>query len=79
MVYISEKGQLFSGGSFQVVSVNSDELILEAFTRMKDNKIAGLPVVEGPNRRIVGNVSMRDIRFLLLSPGLFSNFRYWYI
>ncbi|KAI3985827.1 hypothetical protein MKX01_026613 [Papaver californicum] len=40
-----------------------------------DNHIGGLPVVEGPNKQIIGNVSIRDIRFLLLKPELFSNFR----
>ncbi|XP_042496216.1 SNF1-related protein kinase regulatory subunit gamma-1-like [Macadamia integrifolia] len=59
----------------EVITVNSDELILEAFKRMKDNQIGGLPVIEGPHRKIVGNVSMRDIRHLLLKPELFSNFR----
>jgi CBS domain-containing protein len=43
---------------------------------MKDNKIGGVPVVEGPNMRLVGSVSIRDIRFLLLRPDLFSNLRY---
>ena len=59
----------------QVVSVQSDELILEAFKKMKDNQIGGLPVVEGPKKQIVGSVSIRDIRFLLLKPELFSSFR----
>lgn len=60
----------------QVISIQSDELILEAFKKMKDSQIGGLPVVEGPNKKIVGNISIRDIRFLLLKPDLFSNFRY---
>lgn len=59
----------------EVVSVQSGELILEAFKKMKDNKIGGLPVVEGPNKKIIGNLSIRDIRHLLLKPELFSNFR----
>ena len=56
--------------------MKSDDLILEAFKCMKDNKIGGVPVVEGPKRKLVGSVSIRDIRFLLLRPDLFSNFRY---
>jgi predicted transcriptional regulator len=60
----------------QVITVNSNDLILEAFNCMKDTKIGGVPVVEGPNRKLVGSVSIRDIRFLLLRPDLFSNFRY---
>lgn len=59
----------------EVICVQNDELILEAFKKMKENNIGGLPVVEGPKRKIVGNVSIRDIRFLLLKPELFSNFR----
>ncbi|XP_077233678.1 cystathionine beta-synthase (CBS) protein [Tasmannia lanceolata] len=59
----------------EVICINSDGLILEAFKRMKDNRIGGLPAVEGSNRKIVGNISIRDIRFLLLKPDLFSNFR----
>lgn len=42
---------------------------------MRDNNIGGLPVVEGLNKKIVGNISMRDIRYLLLQPEVFSNFR----
>jgi len=51
-------------------------LILEAFKKMRDNKIGGLPVVEGPRKSIVGNVSIRDIRYLLLRPEMFTNYRY---
>lgn len=58
-----------------VISIQSEELILEAFKKMRDNHIGGLPVVEGPRKRIVGNISIRDIRYLLLTPELFSNFR----
>ncbi|KAG7032195.1 SNF1-related protein kinase regulatory subunit gamma-1-like protein, partial [Cucurbita argyrosperma subsp. argyrosperma] len=59
----------------QVITIQSQELILEAFKRMRDNHIGGLPVVEGPKNRIVGNISIRDIRYLLLKPEIFSNFR----
>ncbi|RLN24916.1 SNF1-related protein kinase regulatory subunit gamma-1-like isoform X1 [Panicum miliaceum] len=59
----------------EVITVKSDDLILEAFKCMKNNKIGGVPVVEGPKRKLVGSVSIRDIRFLLLRPDLFSNFR----
>ncbi|CAL5355113.1 unnamed protein product [Camellia sinensis] len=62
--------------SDEVISIQSNELILEAFKRMKDNQIGGLPVVDGPNKKIIGNVSIRDIRYLLLKPELFSNFRH---
>lgn len=59
----------------EVITIHSDKLILEAFKRMKDHRIGGLPVVEDSNRKIVGSVSKQDIRFLLLKPELFSSFR----
>ncbi|KAI3452814.1 hypothetical protein Pfo_009477 [Paulownia fortunei] len=59
----------------QVVSVQDNELILEAFKKMKDREIGGLPVLEGATSKIIGNISIRDIRFLLLKPELFTNFR----
>ncbi|KAJ1423602.1 CBS domain [Sesbania bispinosa] len=59
----------------KVISIQSNELILEAFKQMRDNQIGGLPVVEGPTKKIVGNLSIRDIRHLLLRPELFTNFR----
>ncbi|KFK41401.1 hypothetical protein AALP_AA2G125900 [Arabis alpina] len=72
---ISDLGVPFMSPN-EVISIDSEELILEAFKRMRDNNIGGLPVVEGPNKKIVGNISMRDIRYLLLQPEVFSNFRH---
>ncbi|KAI4328397.1 hypothetical protein L6164_020754 [Bauhinia variegata] len=71
---ISELGLPFMS-PHEIISIQKDELVLEAFKRMKDNQIGGLPVVEGPRKRIVGNLSIGDIRHLLLRPELFSNFR----
>ncbi|KAL8142356.1 hypothetical protein V2J09_015388 [Rumex salicifolius] len=59
----------------KVISIQSNDLILEAFKKMKDHEIGGLPVLEGPNKKIIGNISMRDIKYLLLKPEIFSNFR----
>ncbi|KAK8472010.1 hypothetical protein PHAVU_002G089600 [Phaseolus vulgaris] len=71
---ISDLGLPFMSTA-EVISIQSNELILEAFKKMRDNKIGGLPVVEGPRKSIVGNVSIRDIRYLLLRPEMFTNFR----
>ncbi|CAK7328472.1 unnamed protein product [Dovyalis caffra] len=71
---ISDAGLPFMSAD-EVISVQSNELILESFKKMKENKIGGLPVVEGPNKKIIGNLSIRDIKHLLLEPELFSNFR----
>lgn len=59
----------------EVISVEGSDLVLEAFKRMKENKIGGLPVVEDLNQKLIGSISIKDVRFLLLQPELFSNFR----
>ncbi|XP_052725129.1 SNF1-related protein kinase regulatory subunit gamma-1-like isoform X3 [Vigna angularis] len=74
---ISDLGLPFMSTA-EVISIQSNELILEAFKQMRDNKIGGLPVVEGPRKKVVGNVSIRDIRYLLLSPEI-TNFRLWLV
>ncbi|MBA0573288.1 hypothetical protein Golob_000570 [Gossypium lobatum] len=71
---ISDMGLPFMSSN-ELISIQNDDLVLEAFKRMRDNHVGGLPVVEGPSKKIVGNVSIRDIRHLLLKPELFSNFR----
>ncbi|XP_050238559.1 SNF1-related protein kinase regulatory subunit gamma-1-like [Mercurialis annua] len=71
---ISDFGLPFMSSN-EVISIQSNKLILEAFKLMKENHIGGLPVIEGPDKKIVGNVSIRDIRHLLLKPELFNSFR----
>lgn len=71
---VSELGLPFMSPS-QVICVNGDELVLEAFKRMNEKQIGGVPVVQGPTNKIIGNISIRDIQFLLLRHELFSKFR----
>ncbi|KAJ4838084.1 SNF1- protein kinase regulatory subunit gamma-1-like [Turnera subulata] len=71
---ISDVGLPFMSSS-EIVTVKGNDLILEAFKQMRDHQIGGLPVVEGPDMKIIGNISIRDIRHLLLKPELFSNYR----
>ncbi|KAK3223184.1 hypothetical protein Dsin_010209 [Dipteronia sinensis] len=61
--------------SSELISIQSDELVPDASKQMRENQNGGLPVMEGPQMKIIGNVSIRDIRHLLLKPQLFSNFR----
>lgn len=62
----------------QVVAVDANRLVLEAFMLMKVKGVGGLPVVEGPDKKLKGNISIRDVRFLLLQPDLFARRRYFY-
>ncbi|KAJ9187533.1 hypothetical protein P3X46_002977 [Hevea brasiliensis] len=58
----------------ELIGIQSNELILEAFKQIRENQIGSLPVVEGPKKKIVGR-NIRGIRHLLLKPELFNNFR----
>ncbi|CAK9257606.1 unnamed protein product [Sphagnum jensenii] len=57
------------------MSVDARKPVLEAFILMKEKHIGGLPVVEGPEHHLVGNISVRDVRFLLLQPELFAKYK----
>ncbi|KAG0488827.1 hypothetical protein HPP92_007638 [Vanilla planifolia] len=59
----------------RVMSIQIDDIVLEAFKRTKVNKIGGSPVAEHPSKKTVGGVNIRDVRFLFLKPVLFSGFR----
>lgn len=71
---VSEIGLPFMSPD-KVICIGGDELVLEAFKCMHENQIGGLPVVQGSTKKIIGNISMRDIQFLLLHRELFSKFR----
>ncbi|CAK9195329.1 unnamed protein product [Sphagnum troendelagicum] len=72
IIFICELRVFYAMIGEQVVSVDASKLVLEAFVLMKEKHIGGLPVVEGPEHHLVGNISVRDVRFLLLQPELFA-------
>eukprot|EP00850_Spirogloea_muscicola_P001234 SM000004S15104 [mRNA] locus=s4:1278219:1281347:- [translate_table: standard] len=55
----------------QVVAVEGDKLALEAFILMHEKEIGGIPVVD-THQKLIGNISTRDSRYLLLQPDLFA-------
>ncbi|GAQ89663.1 hypothetical protein KFL_005480070 [Klebsormidium nitens] len=55
-----------------VVSVSGDSPVLTAFQLMKERGVGGVPVLDGEGGPIIGNVSARDIRFLLTSPDYYA-------
>ncbi|XP_020521439.1 SNF1-related protein kinase regulatory subunit gamma-1-like isoform X1 [Amborella trichopoda] len=71
---ISDMGLPFMSEN-EVICIKKDELVLAAFKHMKENRIGGVPVIEGSSKKIIGNISIRDVRFLLLNHGLFYDFR----
>lgn len=53
-----------------------DEPVLQAFKLMRRKKIGGIPVVEKGGNKAVGNISLRDIQFLLTAPEIYHDYRF---
>lgn len=49
--------------------------MLQAFKLMRQNGVGGVPVVGSDGSKAVGNISIRDIQYLLTAPGIYKNYR----
>ncbi|XP_043704202.1 SNF1-related protein kinase regulatory subunit gamma-1 isoform X2 [Telopea speciosissima] len=61
--------------SNQLLKVHGDESVLQAFKLMRVKRVGGIPVVEGNGRKVIGNISIRDVQFLLTAPELYKDHR----
>lgn len=59
----------------QIIEVFEDEPVLLAFKLMRQKGVGGVPVVASNGRKAIGNISIRDIQFLLLAPEIYKEFR----
>ena len=55
--------------------VYEDEPVLQAFKLMRKKRVGGIPVIE-KGGRAVGNISLRDIHFLLTAPEIYHDYRF---
>lgn len=56
----------------KIIMVEEGESVLVPFRKMVENHIGGLPVVAAGTKRVIANLSVRDIWPLLADPGLFK-------
>ncbi|KAL6576292.1 hypothetical protein OROHE_000073 [Orobanche hederae] len=61
--------------SFEMLVVYEDEPVLQAFKLMRQNGVGGVPVVGSGGNKAIGNISIRDIQFLLIAPGIYNEYR----
>ncbi|XP_052175269.1 SNF1-related protein kinase regulatory subunit gamma-1 [Diospyros lotus] len=61
--------------SNRIVKVYEDEPVLQAFKLMRQRRVGGIPVIESGGSKAVGNISIRDIQFLLTAPEIYKNYR----
>uniref|UniRef100_A0A6M2EWJ7 CBS domain-containing protein n=1 Tax=Populus davidiana TaxID=266767 RepID=A0A6M2EWJ7_9ROSI len=59
----------------RIVKVYEEEPVLQAFKLMRKKKIGGIPIVDSSGRKVVGNISIRDVQFLLTAPEIYHDYR----
>jgi CBS domain-containing protein len=55
--------------------VDEDSPVVEAFQLMRDTGVGGVPVVANASMKLMGNISVRDLQFLLSTPEIFKSYR----
>ncbi|KAM1433142.1 hypothetical protein ACFX1R_016464 [Malus domestica] len=58
-----------------IVKVYEDEPVLQAFKLMRKKRVGGVPVIENGGSKAVGNISLRDVQFLLTAPEIYHDYR----
>lgn len=58
-----------------IVKVYEEEPVLQAFKLMRKKRIGAIPVVESDGRKAIGNISLRDVQFLLTAPEIYRDYR----
>ncbi|PWA81847.1 hypothetical protein CTI12_AA184930 [Artemisia annua] len=59
----------------RIIKIEEDEPVLQAFRTMQEKGVGGLPVVASGGNKAVGNISIRDIQFLLIAPEIYKDYR----
>ncbi|GLU12721.1 hypothetical protein SLE2022_293800 [Rubroshorea leprosula] len=61
--------------SDDIIMVYEDEPVLQAFKLMRKKRIGGIPVLERGGKKAMGNISIRDVHFLLTAPDIYCKYR----
>ncbi|KAL0342315.1 UNVERIFIED_CONTAM: SNF1-related protein kinase regulatory subunit gamma-1 [Sesamum calycinum] len=58
-----------------IIKIYEDEPVLQAFKLMRQNGVGAVPVVANDGSKAIGNISIRDIQFLLITPEIYKEYR----
>lgn len=50
--------------------------MLQAFKLMRKKRIGGLPVMDRGSSTAIGNISLKDVQFLLTAPEIYHDYRF---
>lgn len=56
--------------------MHEEEPVLQAFKLMRKKRIGAIPVVGSDGQKPVGNISLRDVQFLLTAPEIYHDYRF---
>ncbi|PKA47434.1 SNF1-related protein kinase regulatory subunit gamma-1 [Apostasia shenzhenica] len=59
----------------KLVKLSEDDPVLKAFHLMRKRRIGGLPVVDKSGNKAIGNISIRDVQYLLAAPEMYKGYR----
>ncbi|KAK8952867.1 SNF1-related protein kinase regulatory subunit gamma-1 [Platanthera guangdongensis] len=60
----------------RIIKVSEDDSVLKAFQLMRKRRIGGVPVVDKSGKKAIGNISIRDVQYLLTTPEMYKGYRY---
>ncbi|KAJ6760909.1 hypothetical protein OIU79_025702 [Salix purpurea] len=58
-----------------VIKVYEEEPVLQAFKLMRKKRVGAIPIVDSSGIKVVGNISIRDVQFLLTAPEIYHDYR----
>ncbi|KAL0464103.1 UNVERIFIED_CONTAM: SNF1-related protein kinase regulatory subunit gamma-1 [Sesamum latifolium] len=61
--------------SSNIIKVYEDDTVLHAFKLMRQKGVGGLPVVGRGGNKVIGDITIRDIQFLLIEPEIYKEYR----
>ncbi|PKA57743.1 SNF1-related protein kinase regulatory subunit gamma-1 [Apostasia shenzhenica] len=59
----------------RLVKAVEEEPVLNVFQLMRRRRIGGIPIVDVSGQKVVGNISIRDVQYLLTAPETYKNYR----
>ncbi|RWW07715.1 hypothetical protein GW17_00028884 [Ensete ventricosum] len=59
----------------RLLKVTEEEPVLKAFKLMRAKGVGGLPVVNESGEKAIGNISIRDVQYLLTAPEIYKDYR----
>ncbi|EFJ27337.1 hypothetical protein SELMODRAFT_441620 [Selaginella moellendorffii] len=72
---VVESGRAEIQGLITQSAIVEDEPVLRAFRVMRYHNVGGLPVITKSDNKPIGNISIRDVRFLLTAPQVYKSHR----